>query len=85
MKIRMVPVDQLFRRFPRLVRDTAKACGKDIVMTVSGAEPSSGCNLTTWGGEEDALVGGLRRRGTPDRLCGAGLLSAAVPGDLRQR
>ena len=38
MKIRMVPVDQLFRRFPRLVRDTAKACGKDIVMTVSGAE-----------------------------------------------
>ncbi|HLH06093.1 MAG TPA: chemotaxis protein CheA [Terriglobales bacterium] len=38
MKIRMVPVDQLFRRFPRLVRDTAKACGKDIVMTVSGAD-----------------------------------------------
>jgi len=38
MKIRMVPVDQLFRRFPRLVRDTAKACNKEIVMTVSGAE-----------------------------------------------
>ena len=38
MKIRMVPVDQLFRRFPRVVRDTAKACGKDVVMTVSGAD-----------------------------------------------
>ena len=30
MKIRMVPVDQLFRRFPRVLRDTAKACGKDM-------------------------------------------------------
>lgn len=36
MKIRMVPVDQLFRRFPRIVRDVAKVQGKDIVLEVSG-------------------------------------------------
>ena len=38
MKIRMVPVDQLFRRFPRLVRDVAKICGKDVALQVSGQE-----------------------------------------------
>jgi two-component system chemotaxis sensor kinase CheA len=38
MKIRMVPVDQLFRRFPRLVRDVAKLCGKDVALKVSGQE-----------------------------------------------
>jgi two-component system chemotaxis sensor kinase CheA len=36
MKIRMVPVEQLFRRFPRIVRDTAKFCGKDVGLVVSG-------------------------------------------------
>jgi len=36
MKIRMVPVDQLFRRFPRIVRDVAKVQGKDIALEVSG-------------------------------------------------
>ena len=36
MKIRMVPVEQLFRRFPRVVRDVAKSCGKDVALTVSG-------------------------------------------------
>jgi len=36
MKIRMVPVEQLFRRFPRLVRDLAKTTGKDVSLTVSG-------------------------------------------------
>ena len=36
LKIRMVPVEQLFRRFPRLVRDVAKQCGKDIALEVSG-------------------------------------------------
>ena len=29
LKIRMVPVEQLFRRFPRVVRDVAKHCGKE--------------------------------------------------------
>jgi len=38
MKIRMVPVEQLFRRFPRIIRDTAKRCGKEVEMRVSGQE-----------------------------------------------
>jgi two-component system, chemotaxis family, sensor kinase CheA len=38
MKIRMVPVEQLFRRFPRMVRDVAKQCGKDVGLVMSGQE-----------------------------------------------
>jgi two-component system, chemotaxis family, sensor kinase CheA len=38
MKIRMVPVEQLFRRLPRIVRDVAKACGKDVVLEIAGEE-----------------------------------------------
>jgi len=36
MKMRMVPVDQLFRRFPRIVRDVARQQNKDIVLELSG-------------------------------------------------
>jgi two-component system chemotaxis sensor kinase CheA len=36
LKIRMVPVEQLFRRFPRIVRDVAKQCGKDVALDISG-------------------------------------------------
>ena len=36
LKIRMVPVEQLFRRFPRVVRDVAKQCGKDVGLVISG-------------------------------------------------
>jgi two-component system, chemotaxis family, sensor kinase CheA len=36
MKIRMVPVEQLFRRFPRVVRDVAKQRGKDIAIDLAG-------------------------------------------------
>ncbi|MEO5936523.1 MAG: chemotaxis protein CheA, partial [Terriglobales bacterium] len=36
MKVRMVPVEQLFRRFPRVVRDVSKACGKEVGLEVSG-------------------------------------------------
>ncbi len=38
MKIRMVPVEQLFRRFPRMVRDVAKQCGKDVALVLSGQD-----------------------------------------------
>jgi two-component system chemotaxis sensor kinase CheA len=38
MKVRMVPVEQLFRRFPRMVRDVAKQCGKDVELRVSGQD-----------------------------------------------
>ena len=36
LKIRMVPVEQLFRRFPRVVRDIAKLCGKDVALEITG-------------------------------------------------
>jgi two-component system chemotaxis sensor kinase CheA len=36
LKIRMVPVEQLYRRFPRVVRDVAKLCGKDVALETSG-------------------------------------------------
>jgi len=38
MKVRMVPVEQLFRRFPRMVRDVAKQCGKQVELVVSGQD-----------------------------------------------
>lgn len=38
MKIRMVPVDQLFRRFPRIVHDAAKRCGKQVQLALRGQE-----------------------------------------------
>jgi two-component system, chemotaxis family, sensor kinase CheA len=36
MKIRMVPVDQLFRRFPRIVRDVARLRNKDVALEIEG-------------------------------------------------
>ena len=36
MKIRMVPVEQLFRRFPRIVRDVARMRDKEIALEMSG-------------------------------------------------
>jgi two-component system chemotaxis sensor kinase CheA len=38
MKIRMVPVEQLFRRFPRMVRDVARQCGKDVELVLTGQD-----------------------------------------------
>jgi two-component system, chemotaxis family, sensor kinase CheA len=38
MKIRMVPVEQLFRRFPRIVRDVARQCDRDVELLVSGQD-----------------------------------------------
>jgi len=36
MKVRMVPVEQLFRRFPRIVRDIAMRCQKEAQLIISG-------------------------------------------------
>jgi two-component system chemotaxis sensor kinase CheA len=36
MKIRMVPVEQMFRRLPRVVRDTAKQIGREVNIVVEG-------------------------------------------------
>jgi two-component system chemotaxis sensor kinase CheA len=38
MKIRMVPVEQLFRRFPRVLRDASKACGKEVELVTVGQD-----------------------------------------------
>jgi len=38
MKIRMVPVEQLFRRFPRMVRDVSRQCARDVELLVSGQD-----------------------------------------------
>jgi two-component system chemotaxis sensor kinase CheA len=38
MKIRMVPVEHLFRRFPRVVRDVAKSCGKEVSLVMTGQD-----------------------------------------------
>ena len=38
MTMRMVPVWQVFDRFPRLVRDTARRLGKDVTFVVEGKD-----------------------------------------------
>ncbi|NIZ46876.1 chemotaxis protein CheA [Entomospira nematocerorum] len=38
LKIRMVPVDQVFQRFPRLVRDLAKNLHKNVRLEIIGGE-----------------------------------------------
>ena len=38
MKVRMVPIERVFNRFPRMVRDLSKNLGKDIVLQMSGEE-----------------------------------------------
>ncbi len=38
MKVRMVPVGQVFNRFPRMVRDLAKDLNKEINLTIEGEE-----------------------------------------------
>jgi two-component system chemotaxis sensor kinase CheA len=38
MKLRMVPVDQVFNRFPRLVRDISKSLKKEVNLIIKGKE-----------------------------------------------
>ena len=38
MKTRMQPISQVFSRFPRVVRDLAVSCGKDVRLKIDGAE-----------------------------------------------
>lgn len=38
MKLRMVPVDNVFNRFPRMIRDLAKSLDKKIDLVITGAE-----------------------------------------------
>jgi two-component system chemotaxis sensor kinase CheA len=34
----MVPVEQLFRRFPRMVRDVSRLCGRKVELVISGQD-----------------------------------------------
>lgn len=38
MKVRMVPVETVFNRFPRMIRDVSRKLGKDIELIMSGEE-----------------------------------------------
>ncbi|WZL74865.1 chemotaxis protein CheA [Clostridiaceae bacterium 35-E11] len=38
MKVRMVPIERVFNRFPRMVRDLSKELGKEISLIMSGEE-----------------------------------------------
>jgi two-component system chemotaxis sensor kinase CheA len=38
MKIRMVPVEQMFRRLPRVVRDIAKQLGREVNIVIEGED-----------------------------------------------
>ncbi len=38
MKVRMVPIERVFNRFPRMVRDLSKDLGKDIHLQMSGED-----------------------------------------------
>jgi two-component system chemotaxis sensor kinase CheA len=38
MRIRMVPISQIFNRFPRLVRDLSKTLGKKVNLVIEGEE-----------------------------------------------
>jgi len=38
MKVRMVPIERVFNRFPRMVRDLSKGLSKDITLNMSGEE-----------------------------------------------
>lgn len=45
MKTRMLPIEQLFNRFPRMVRDIAQTAGKDINFVMEGKETELDRNL----------------------------------------
>ena len=38
LKLRMVPVDSVFNRFPRMIRDLAKSLDKKIDLVITGAD-----------------------------------------------
>ena len=46
MRVRMVPVTDIFNKFPRLVRNLSKGMGKDIKIEISGGETELDKNVT---------------------------------------
>ncbi len=62
MKIRMVPVEQLFRRFPRVVRDVAKLQNKDIALEIAGQNTDLDKSILDCAGRTARPSGSQRRR-----------------------
>ena len=58
MQVRMMPVDAVFMRFPRMVRDLANALGKRVDLVISGEETE--LDRTVIDGLGDPLVHMLR-------------------------
>ena len=38
MKVRMVPIETVFNKFPRMIRDLSKKLGKDMELIMSGED-----------------------------------------------
>jgi two-component system chemotaxis sensor kinase CheA len=45
MAVRMLPVSEMFDRFPRLVRDVARKLGKQIELVIEGADTAADKNI----------------------------------------
>lgn len=45
MQVRMMPVSTVFQRFPRLVRDTSRALGKDVHLVLEGEDTDADKNI----------------------------------------
>jgi two-component system chemotaxis sensor kinase CheA len=45
MAVRMMPVGQVFQRFPRLVRDLSRKLGKDVELIIEGEETEADKNV----------------------------------------
>ena len=45
MAVRMLPVEQIFQRFPRLVRDVSRRLGKRVELVVEGGETEADKNI----------------------------------------
>ncbi|RWX81005.1 chemotaxis protein CheA [Neorhizobium lilium] len=45
MQVRMLPVDAIFQRFPRLVRDVAKQLGKKVRLVIEGEDTEADKNI----------------------------------------
>jgi len=70
MQARLIPVEQIFNRFPRMVRDLAKKEGKEVDFQVSGGEIELDRTLINQIGEplvhllRNAVDHGIEKKGT---------------------
>ena len=48
MKIRMLPLDVVFNRFPRMMRDLAVDLGKEIDFIIEGADTELDRTVIDW-------------------------------------